>query len=248
LQAADKKYYKKVTMWKAAAAILCLLIPLKVNGQQPAAPSDPQPVQKPHLIELTSDNWRPLSNKEKFQLFERDLLHWGTHASLLFDSGISAALADRRYLGVGASGYFRTYGLNVADESNFVFFNGFLFPTLFHEDPRYIPLDHGSVRQRLVYSLTRTVVARSDSGKSKFNESRLLGTLVSTSMSSAYYSGVGADVSVKGNFAGFGINIASEAAFDLLKEFWPDVARKLKLNVWIRNAVRRTVRDSIKIN
>jgi hypothetical protein len=55
-------------------------------------------------------------------------------------------------------------------------------------------------------------------------------------------------VSVKGNFANFGINIASEAAFDLLKEFWPDVARKLRLNVWIRNSVRRSVRDSIKIS
>jgi hypothetical protein len=235
-------------MWKATAAILCLLIPLRATGQQPMAPSDQQPEQKPHLIELTSDNWRPLSNKEKFQLFERDLLHWETHASLLFDAGISAALADRRYLGVGASGYFSTYGLNAADESDFVLCNGFLFPTLFHEDPRYIPLDRGSVRQRLAYSLTRIVVARSDSGKLKFNESRLLGTLVATSISSAYYSKVGADASVKGNFASFGINIASEAAFDLLKEFWPDVARKLKLNVWIRNAARRSVRDSIKIS
>jgi hypothetical protein len=236
-------------MWKVAAAILCMLIPLWANAQQPVASSNQQDEDKPHLIELTSNNWRPLSNKEKFQLFERDLLHWGTHASLLLDSGISAALADRRYLGVGVSGYFSIYGMNAADESNFVFVNGFLFPTLFHEDPRYIPRDHGSVRQRLVYSLTRTVVARSDSGKPKFNESRLLGALVSTSLSSAYYSKVGgADVSVKGCFASFGINIASEAAFDLLKEFWPDVARKLKINVWIRNAVRRSVRDSIKIS
>ena len=234
-------------MWKAATAILCVLIPLRANGQQTAAPSNQGSKDKPHLIELTSDNWRPLSNKEKFQLFERDMIHWGTHVSLLLDSGISAALADRRYLGVGASGYFSTYGMNAADETNFVLFNGFLFPTLFHEDPRYIPLDHGSVSQRLAYSFTRIVVVRSDSGKPKFNESRLLGTLISTSISSAYYSKVGADVSIKGNFADFGINIASEAAFDILKEFWPDVARKLKVNVWIRNTVRRSVRDSIKI-
>jgi hypothetical protein len=98
-----------------------------------------------------------------------------------------------------------------------------------------------------VYALTRVLVARSDSGKPKFNESRLLGALLATSISSAYYSSFGADVSVTGNFASFGMNIGSEVAFDVLKEFLPDVARKLKINVWIRNLIRGAVRDSIRV-
>lgn len=234
-------------MWKTAIAAFCILTSLQVYGQETSAPSNQPAPNKPHLIELTSANWRPLSSREKFDFFERDLLHWETHASLLFGAGISAALADRSYLGVGAAGYFSRYGLNVADEANFVFFNAFLFPALFHEDPRYIPLDRGSAGQRLKYALTRVLVARTDSGKRKFNESRLLGTLIATSISSTYYSSFGEDVSVKDNFANFGINIGSDAAFDLIKEFWPDAARKLKLNVWIRSVVRRAVRDSIRV-
>jgi hypothetical protein len=235
-------------MWKAAIAVLYILVPFRLLAQEPATPSNQAAKHKPHMIELSSANWRPLSRKEKAQLFEYDLLHWETHASLLFDAGISAALANRPYLGVGVPGYFRNYGMNAADEVNFVFFSGFLFPTLFHEDPRYIPLDKGLPGQRLKYALTRVLVARTDAGKSRFNASHLLGTLVATSASSAYYSGLGAEASVKGNFASFGVNIGSDIGFDLLKEFWPDAARKLKINLWIRNVVRGALRDSIKIN
>jgi hypothetical protein len=202
--------------------------------------------EKPHLIELSAANWRPLTRREKFDLFDRDLLHWETHASLAFDAGISSAIGDRPYLGTGARGYFRKYGLNVADEADFTFFNAFFFPALFHEDPRYIPFDHGTVCRRIFYAVSRIAVTRNDSGKSEFNKSRVLGTVVATSISSAYYSAFGADIGVGGNFASMGINLGSDAAFDLFKEFWPDVARKMKLNVWIRNLVRATIRDEIR--
>ncbi len=204
--------------------------------------------EKPHLIELSSANWRPLTRREKFNLFGRDLLHWETHASLAFDAGISSALGDRPYLGTGAAGYSRKYGLNVADEADFTFFNAFFFPTIFHEDPRYIPFDHGTVRQRLGYALSRVVITRNDAGKSEFNKSRVLGMVIATSISTAYYSACGADVGIGGNFANIGINLGSDAAFDLFKEFWPDVARKLKLNVWIRNIVRASIRDEVRIS
>jgi hypothetical protein len=210
-------------------------------GQNPQAKHE-----KPHLIELSAANWRPLSSREKFDVFGRNLIHWETHASLAFDAGISSAIGDRSYLGTGASGYFRKYGLNVADEADFTFFNAFLFPVLFHEDPRYIPRDHGAAGARLTYALSRVVIARNDSGEAEFNWSRVFGTLSATSISSAYYSAYGADIGVAGNFANFGINLGSEAAFDLFKEFWPDVARKMKLNVWIRNLVRATIRDETR--
>jgi hypothetical protein len=201
--------------------------------------------EKPHLIELSAANWRPLTRREKFDLFDHDLVHWETHVSLALDAGISSAIGDRSYLGTGASGYFRRYGLNVADEVDFAFFNGFFFPTLFHEDPRYIPSDHGTVCRRMFYALSRVAVTRNDSGKSEFNKSRVFGTVVATSVSTGYYSAFGADVGVDGNFENIGINLGSDAAFDLFKEFWPDVARKLKLNVWIRNLVRASIRDEI---
>ncbi len=59
----------------------------------------PKGKQRPHLIELTSANWQPLTNSEKFELFARDLIHWGNHVSIAFDSGLSFATKDRPFLG-----------------------------------------------------------------------------------------------------------------------------------------------------
>ncbi|MBZ5498921.1 MAG: hypothetical protein LAP85_21190 [Acidobacteriia bacterium] len=200
------------------------------------------------MIELSAANWRPLTPQEKRSLFVRDLYNWETHLSLILDAGFSLAIGDRSYLGGGAAGLARRDGLNIADEVNFTFFNAYLFPAIFHQDPRYIPLDHGTRGARLGYALSRVVITRSDSGRSEFNRSKIVGTVLATSLSSAYYAAAGADVGVGGNFASMGINLASDAAFDVLKEFWPDVARKLKMSVWIRNLVRAALRDSIRVS
>ena len=216
-----------------------------------ASPGDnllPKGKQRPHLIELTSANWQPLKTSEKFNLFAHDLIHWGNHASIAFDSGLSFATNDRPYLGNGARGYFTRYGLNVADEANFTFFTAFFFPTLFREDPRYIPRDSSSTKRRLEYSVTRVVVARSDTGLPKFNFSKIFGTLFATSISSAMYSSYGADIGVRGNFVAYGYNMGTEAAFDILKEFWPDFARKMKIKLWIRNMVRASLRDYVRVS
>jgi hypothetical protein len=199
------------------------------------------------MIELTSANWRPLKSSEKFALFWQDLLHWQTHASLVLDSGITLASGGRSYLGSGGEGFLKIYGFDAADETNFTFFNAFLFPRVFHEDPRYIPLGDGPTARRFFYALDRVLVTRNDSGRSEFNKAYVLGTLIATSLSSVYYSAVGADVSVTGNFASFGINMGSQAAFNLLKEFWPELARKLNLSVTIRNLVRNSIRNQIRV-
>ena len=208
----------------------------------------PPPKQRPHMIELSMANWRPLTRSEKFGLFSHDLLHWETHLSLAFDAGLSFATKDRQYLGVGARGYFTRYGLNVADEANFTFFNTFLFPTIFAEDPRYIPHDGYKTSARLAYALTRGILTRNDSGASEVNWAKLLGMLVATSVSSIMYSSYGADVGVGGNFVAFGSNMGSEAAFNVFKEFWPDVARKMKLSLWLRNIVRSQLRDYVRVS
>ncbi len=217
------------------------------GGKTPAPLRSRNVNGRPHLVELSSVNWHPLKNSEKFALFYRDLYSWGTHLSLAIDAGLSFATNDRSYLGPGVAGYFSRYGLNVADEANFTFFNAFFFPTIFHQDPRYIPLDKGPVRVRLAYAVSRVILTRDDCGKTGFNKSRILGTVVATSISSSYYASFGGATGVGPNFAGIGINLASEASFDVFKEFWPDLARKLKMNVWVRNLVRSSVRDVIRV-
>jgi hypothetical protein len=200
-----------------------------------------------YLIELTSANWHPLSNAEKFGLFSMDLLHWETHVSLVLDAGLSLATNDRPFLGRGGYGFIRRYGFNMADEANYTFFGAFLFPTLFHEDPRYIPMDHGTKRARIAYALSRVVLTRNDAGGTELNKSLVLGTIVSTAISSAYYAPVGGSTGAGIIFANAGISLASDAGFNLFKEYWPNVSRKLKLSLWLRNLIRSSIRDTIKV-
>lgn len=200
-----------------------------------------------YLIELSSANWHPLSHAEKFGLFWRDLLHWETHVSLALDAGVSLATNDRPFLGRGGYGFLRRYGFNMADEANATFFGAFLFPRFFHEDPRYIPMDHGTKRARIAYALSRIVITRNDAGRSELNKSLILGTVVSTAISSAYYSPVGGSTGAGVIFANAGISLASDAGFNLFKEYWPNVSRKLRLNLWIRNLIKSSVRDTIRV-
>jgi hypothetical protein len=218
------------------------------EASAPAAVGAPTPQKHPHLIELTSKNWRPLSGKEKFGLFWRDLADWQTHVSLAIDAAIAFGTDDRDYLGAGARGYFKRYGLNVIDEANGTFVQAFMLPALFHEDPRYIPLEAGSTRRRAGYAASRVLITRSDSGASRLNKSKLIGTFVSSALSNTYATGPDRNNGFDATITRGLINLGSDAAFDLFKEFWPDVARKIRLNVWIRNVVRSSIRDAIRVD
>jgi hypothetical protein len=220
--------------------------PADAPGDQSSGSNVPKN-QRPHLIELTAKNWRPLSNKEKFALFSRDLLYWETHASLAIGAAISTGINDRPFLDTGWSGYFQRYGFNALDETNHVFFQAYLFPSIFHEDPRYIPCEQGTTGERMRYALTRVIATRSDEGSQTWNRSKLLGTLVSEAVSDLYYSPMGRDTGIGGTFANTAVDLGSEAAFNLLKEFGPDIARRAKMNVWLRDLIRSALRSKIKL-
>ncbi len=203
---------------------------------------------RPHLIELSSANWRPLKPKEKFELFWRDMLSWETHLSLGFDGAIAFATDDRAYLGDGFQGWAKRYGINVLDEANFTFLEAYFFPTLFHTESRYIPMNTGTTLRRLGYALTRVVVARSDKGGNTFNSAKILGAFTAAALSNAYNSPATDTPNLEETLARAGISLASDSAFNIFKEFWPDFARKVKLNVWIANIVRSSIRDVIVVN
>ncbi len=214
------------------------------------APSTPQGPQghRHHLIELSSKNWHPLTSKEKFGLFSHDMISWETHLSLGIGAGIAYATDSRDYLGTGWDGYGKRYGINFLDEANATFFQAYLLPALFHEEPRYIPSDSGTTMRRAVYAIRSIAVTRSDSGGLTMNKSRLLGELISSALSTAYDYPRGRNERFADTVTRASVNLGSDAAFSLFKEFWPDFARKIKLNVWLRNLVRSSIRDSIRVD
>ncbi len=168
-----------------------------------------------------------LEIKDKLFLFMRDAVDPETFLNAGFNAGISQADNDDPSFGQGGKGYAKRLGASYTDEVQFRFFKEFAYPTIFSEDPRYYRMGQGPARRRLLHAVAHAVVAYSDNGKPMFNFSEWLGEISGTSISNLYH---------PGNRRGFSpaaqnvaMDVALDIGFDELREFWPEVARKLHL-------------------
>jgi hypothetical protein len=86
---------------------------------------------------------------------------------------------------------------------------------------------HGNPGRRLLHAVEHSVVAHRDDGRRMFNFSEWLGTTSTVVLSNTYH---------PDNERGFGpaaqrvaSSILQDMAFDALREFWPEISKKLKL-------------------
>jgi hypothetical protein len=169
----------------------------------------------------------PIGPGEKFQL----VLHYFdpfTFAVSGIQAGVEQMKNEKESYGQGALGYSKRYGADFTDAfTNELFVVG-VFPSLLHEDPRYFRRGQGGGLRRMGYSLSRIVVARTDSGGHRFNFSEFLGNFTSGSISQTYYPreerGIG------GIFSRMTVQIGYDALFNVFKEFYPDLKKKLHRN------------------
>ena len=117
-------------------------------------------------------------------------------------------------------------GASTVDIATPNFFAEFLLASVFHEDPRYFRRGEGfCMRSRVWYAISRSVVTRTDEGRSEFNWSNVLGTAISASLSNAYYP---ASARTPGDtFQRIGVGILGTGLVRLGPEFWPDFRRKV---------------------
>ncbi len=186
---------------------------------------DRQSVRVPH--------YRPgfvlcsLEIKDKFFFFLRDSVDPATFLSAGFNAGISQADNDDAQFGQGGAGYAKRMGANFTDEAQFRFFKEFAYPTIFSEDPRYYRIGQGPVGRRFLHALTHSVVAYNDHSRPMFNFSEWLGEISGISLSNLYHPGDQRGFAPAAH--GIAYDVAMDIGFDELREFWPEVARKLRL-------------------
>ena len=172
------------------------------------------------------DTRTPLTSRQKFHIFWRTTLDPFSLIAPAAKSVIYNAAGLNSGFGSGASGFFKRYGASVADATSGRFFRSYFYPTLLHEDPRYFRKATGPKKTRTWYSLSRVLVTRTDAGGTRFNWSKLLGGLSSSSLSNVYYpeQNRGAGFTLTG--VGFGY--LGETGLNLVKEFWPDISARRK--------------------
>jgi hypothetical protein len=168
-----------------------------------------------------------LEVKDKFLLFVQDTLDPVTFLNVGFNAGLDQAQNTDPTFGQGAAGYGKRFGATFAGQASGGFFKDFAYPTLFSQDPRYYRLQHASGGRRLLHALEHVFVAHRENGTHTFNASEWFGTASAVVLSNMYH---------PGNQRGFapaarrvGYSLLQDAGFDVLREFWPDIARKLRL-------------------
>jgi hypothetical protein len=99
-----------------------------------------------------------------------------------------------------------------------------IFPSLLREDPRYFRRGQGDKWSRMRYAATRIFITRTDAGRSRFNFSEVAGNATTVAISNAYYPDTR---TVADNVQKLSIQLATDMFSNVLKEFWPDIKRKL---------------------
>ena len=119
--------------------------------------------------------------------------------------------------GSGIGGYGQRYGANLANHVTGILLSRGVYPSIFHQDPRYFYKGTGSIQSRILYAISAAVIARGDDGRWKPNYSHVLGTFSAAGISNLYYpaSDRGASLVLFNGLAGTGASAVS----NLLREF-----------------------------
>jgi hypothetical protein len=140
-------------------------------------------------------------------------------------AGIAQANNSPKSWGQGWGAYGQRFGSSFADNSIGTYMTTAVFPSILKEDPRYYQMGKGSFKARAWHGVERLFVTRVDSGHDRFNYSESVGNAVAAALSNTYHAPE--DRTFARNIGTFGLLIMWDGASNELKEFWPDIRRKV---------------------
>jgi hypothetical protein len=182
----------------------------------------------------------PLTAGQKFKVVARGSFDYVEFPWYGFLAAISQAQNSEPGFGQGWGGYGKRYASAFADGTIENFMVGAVLPVILHQDPRFFQSGEGNFTHRAGYAVSRIFITRTDSGNSQFNYSEILGSALSAAISTNTYhprstiiatkSGPrfsGSDRTLTNTASVWGSQIGYDAITIVVKEFWPDIHRKL---------------------
>ena len=171
----------------------------------------------PNFYSAYDWNAPPMLAKQKFHLGFRTVID---PVSFLAVAGVAGA---EQYVnafpayGGGIEGYGKRYGAALANHVSSTMLGRAVYPSIFHQDPRYFYKGKGSAGSRTLYAASTAVIARGDDGRWKPNYSLVLGNFSAAAISNLYYppSDRGGSLVLLNGLAGTG----ADAAANLIREF-----------------------------
>ena len=183
----------------------------------------------PNFLTVETKDVPPLTTKQKFSVVAKGSFDYIQIPWYGFLSGISQAEDSEPGYGQGAEGYGKRFGAAFADGTIENFMTGAILPSLLHEDPRFFESEQGTFAHRTGYAISRIFVTRTDSGREQFNYSEIFGSALSAGISTYSYH-PRADRTVSNTISVWGTEVGYDTITIVVKEFWPDIRRKLQKN------------------
>jgi hypothetical protein len=180
----------------------------------------------PNFLTVETKDVPPLTAWQKMKVVTRGAFDPVMIPWYGIQAGLSQALNTEAGYGQGAEGYGKRYATHFADGTIENYFSQAFLPILLRQDPRYFQMGKGGFKRRTGYAVSRIFITRSDSGHRQFNFSEIVGSGVASAISTYSYHPQ-ADRNVPNTVTGWWTQIGWDTLTIFLKEFWPDINRKL---------------------
>lgn len=167
----------------------------------------------------------PLTKRQKFSLATASVTDYFTVPFVGALAAIDQASDSPKSWGQGWGAYGKRFGEEYGDNDIGSYMTIAIFPSMLREDPRYYTMKKGPFGRRVFYSFSRLFVTFNDSGNTTFNYSEIFGNATATAISNIYHPPE--DRTVSRNLGTWGMLIMWDGAANELKEFWPDIRRKV---------------------
>jgi hypothetical protein len=170
----------------------------------------------PNVYVVYEPHPEPLTTRMKFELAYKDLTHPVFFARTAAWAGVEQAAGLRNYP-QNIRGYGERLGTGLADGATEGLIGNAVLPSLLHQDPRYFYQGSGTKKSRALHGILAAFICKGDNGKTQPNYSTWGGSLISSSISLAYYPS--SDRNAQHVFRNVGIGMGLHVGGGLLQEF-----------------------------
>jgi hypothetical protein len=159
----------------------------------------------------------PLTAKMKFHLAYKSLTNPVFFARTTAWAGVQQARDNPSEWGQGAKGYGKRLGFGFVDAVSGSLITNAILPSLLHQDPRYFYEGTGTKWSRARHAMLAPLICKGDNGAWQPNYSQWGGSLISYSISTAYYPS--SDRTAGHVLGTFGIDMGLHVVGSLAQEF-----------------------------
>jgi hypothetical protein len=172
----------------------------------------------PNFYVVYDHNFAALTTKQKYKLAAMATIDPVTIGIAGLTAGVQQAQNTYAGYGQGGTGYAKRFGANYANVAVGNLLGGAVFPSWFHQDPRYFYKGTGTVWERTWYAFISCVRAKGDNGKWQPAYASMLGDVASGAVSYSYYPSSDRD-GTKLLIANSALSIVSDGIDNVIQEF-----------------------------